>query len=219
MLRPPAFVLIVLTIVLVTACDYWPEELDGLADSITQDVSGETTAWRVGRDVVVIDVAHSSLYHGKPAELEATATDIAAQAVAFTSVPLESVSVTFHEGEVSEKAEKMRGFIFLIKENQPVLQPLLNPDLTGPLTLTEIQALFVGLDEPLEPRHEKCVLSEIGDRARAAGDPETLDPVSVELLPVETWHQLDPFGRRLILSQVIATKALTVCSKSLHNHN
>jgi hypothetical protein len=212
--RSQTFVLSVLIIILVSSCDYWPEDLEPLANSISQEVSGEATAWRVGGDVVVIDVANSPLYRGKSADLEAVATGIAEQAVAFVAAPLESVSVTFHEGVTSENSEKMRGFIFLIRDNQPVLQPLLDFDATGPLTPAEIEALFIDTDEPMSPEREKCVLEELEDRARAAGDPESLDPATVEFLPIETWHQLDPFGRRLVLAQVISTKAFMVCSES-----
>ena len=212
--RSRTFVLFVLTIILISACNYWPEDLEPLANSISQEVSGEATAWRVGGDIVVIEVANSPLYRGKVAELEAVATGIAEQAVAFVAAPLESVSVTFHEGGISENSEKIRSFIFLIKDNQPVLQPLLDFDATGPLTLAEIEALFSDIVEPMSPGREECVLKELEQRARAAGDPESLDPATVEFLPIETWHQLDPFGRRLILAQVISTKAFMVCSGS-----
>lgn len=213
-MRSGTLVLYALTAILISACGFWPEELEPLAASITREVSGEATAWRLGGDVVVINVANSPLYRKDSAELQTAATDIAAQAIAFAAVPLASVSVTFHEGDVSEEAEKMREFIFLIKDNRPVLQPLLNDGATGPLALAEIQALFISGDEPLSEERKKCVLREIEDRARAAGDPETLDPASVEFLPVAEWYQLDRFGKRLILAQVISTKAFFVCGES-----
>lgn len=204
----------VLTAIMVSACDFWPDELGPLAESIEREVAGETTAWRVGGDVVVINVANSPLYRENSAELQAAATDIAAQAITFADVPLESVSVTFHEGDVSEEAEKLREFIFLVKDNRPVLQPLLDDAATGPLTLAEIQALFMDMDEPLSEKLEVCVSNEIEERARAAGDPETLDPATVEFLPVDEWHRLDIFGKRLVLAQVISTKAMFVCGRS-----
>lgn len=88
-------------------------------------------------------------------------------------------------------------------------------DATGPLTLAEIQANFFRLmDEPLDDRRRECVFREVEDRARAAGDPETLDPATVELLPADRWDRLDPSGKRLILTQAIVTKAFFVCNRS-----
>jgi len=201
------------TAILLGACDFWPRNLEPLAESITRQVSGETTAWRVGGDVVVINVAGSPLYRKGPAELATVATDIAAQAIGFSTVPLESIAVTFHEGEVSGDPGKMREFIFLVEGKRPVLQPHVDFDATGPLTVAEIgvQNIIDGMDEPLSDEQRECVLREVGERARAAGDPETLDPATVELLPARNWDQLDAFGKRLVLAQVITTKALFVC--------
>jgi hypothetical protein len=85
---------------------------------------------------------------------------------------------------------------------------------TGPLTLVEVEANFLAfMDEPLEGARRDCVFSEVEDRARAAGDPETLDPATVEFLPAEEWGRLDPSGRRLILTQAIVTKAMFVCRR------
>lgn len=59
-----------------------------------------------------------------------------------------------------------------------------------------------------------CVLGEIEKRAHVAGDPETLDPASVEFLSAvstDTWNALDAFGKRIILAQAITTKALFFC--------
>jgi hypothetical protein len=47
-------------------------------------------------------------------------------------------------------------------------------------------------------------------RAHVAGDPETPDPESVDLLSAETWNDLDVFGKRIILTQAVTTKALFV---------
>ena len=89
-------------------------------------------------------------------------------------------------------------------------------DATGPLTLAEMQAnFFVFMEEPLNGKRRQCVFSEVEDRARAAGDPEMLDPTTVEFLPEETWDRLDPSGKRLILTQAIVTKAFFVCGRSV----
>ncbi len=85
---------------------------------------------------------------------------------------------------------------------------------TGPLTLEEVRANFVDRmsTELIEERRE-CVYREIEARAAAAGDPETLDPSTVEMLPLENWNSLDADGKRLILSQVITTKAFFECPR------
>ena len=202
-----------LATIFVSACDFWPKGLEPLAESITQQVSGETTAWLLGGDVVAIDVASSPLYRADPLELEALAIEIAEQTIAFSSAPLESIAVTFHEGAVSEDPEKMREFIFLVMESRPVLQPQLDINATGPLTLVEIRTQFIDrMDESLTREQRDCVLEEVEKLARIAGDPETLDPASVEFLSAETWSPLDAFGRRLILAQSITTKAFFVCN-------
>ena len=88
-------------------------------------------------------------------------------------------------------------------------------DATGPLTLEEVQANFLNLiDEPLSEEKRECIYREIADRAHAAGDPEALNPATVELLPVGEWDRLDSDGKRLILTQAITTKAFFVCNRS-----
>ena len=83
---------------------------------------------------------------------------------------------------------------------------------TGPLTVAEVEANFLALmDEPLSGERKQCVLQEVEERARAAGDPEVLDPATVEFLPADRWDRLDPFGKRLILMQAIVTNAFFVC--------
>ena len=213
-MRCLSLMLYLLTAVMLSACDFWPEELKPLADSISQQIGGETTAWRVGGDMVVINVANSPVYTAEPPELESLAAEIAAMAIAHSPGPLESIALTFHAGTVSEDAAKMREFIFLVMDNQPVLQPPFDVEASGPLTLQEIQARFIDdMDVPLTPERRQCVLDQVEQLAHRAGDPETLDPASVELLPAANWHQLDAFGKRLILAQAITTKALFVCSQ------
>ncbi len=85
-------------------------------------------------------------------------------------------------------------------------------DATGPLTLAEVEAnLWSRMDLELSGEQRECVLREIEERAEAAGDPEKLDPATVELLPEESWTSVDPFGRRLLLAQVISTGAIFAC--------
>ena len=83
---------------------------------------------------------------------------------------------------------------------------------TGPLTLEEVEANFLSrMDTDMTEAERECLNREVAERARAAGDPETLDPATVELLPAEHWDELDADGRRLILSQVIVTAAAFAC--------
>jgi len=203
--------LVFLVAVLVSACDFWPRDLKPLAELISQQVSGEATAWLVSADIIVITVANSPFYQAAQKELEAQATDIAEQAIGFTEVHLESIAITFFEGEVSEDGEKMRDFIFLVMENRPVLQPNLDVDATGPLTVDEIQAAIDRLGETLAEDQRECVRGEVEKGAHDAGDPETLDPENVEFLTAETWTELDGFSKRLFLTVAITTKALFVC--------
>ena len=208
--------LIFLAAILVSACDLWPKDLQPLAESITKKVSGETTAWLVSGDIVVIDVAGSPLYRQSQPELEVLATEIAGQAIAFSATPLESIVITFHAGEVSEDPGKMREFVFLVRDNRPALQPNIDMSATGPLTSEEVKTQLIDrMDEPLTAEQEKCVLREVESLARDAGDPETLDPASVEFLPAESWNKLDAFGKRLILAQAIMTMALFDCQKQM----
>ena len=218
MLRLISIVLALLAAILISACDLWPKELEPLAASISQQVSGETTAWLVGGEILVIDVADSPVYRAPQSELEELATGIAEQAIGYTSAPLESITITFHEGEVTSDPKKMRDFIFLVMDKRPVLQPTLDLDATGPLTVDEIRAAFDRLDAtPDQPgkiltgNYRECMLAEVEQRARDAGDPETLDPSEIEFLTAETWYPLDAFGKRIILMQAIMSKALFVC--------
>ena len=213
-LRYLSFTGVLLAAILAGACDFWPRDLEPLAQSISKQVSGNATAWLVAGDVVVIDVAGSPFYRHDQPELETLATDIAEQTVAFVSAPLESIAVTFHEGEISENTEKQRQFIFLVTENRPVLQPFIDEDATGPLTDDELEAAIDRLGETVTGEQRVCVQGEVKRRAKAAGDPETLDPASVELLPAGAWDDMDAFARRLFLAQAITTKALFACASA-----
>ena len=211
-MRLLSFKFMLLVAILVSACDFWPKDLQSLAESISQQVSGETTAWLVGGDSIVINVASSPLYLVDQPELEIRATDIAEQAIGFSEVPLEAIAITFYEGEVTEDQEKMREFIFLVKENRPILQPYLDFDATGPLTPDEVQAAIDRLGETVTGVQKECIHKEMEARARVAGDPETLDPATFEYLSAESWYVLDPFGKRLILAGALTTEALFFCA-------
>lgn len=211
-MRVLSVILWFLTAFLVSSCDLWPQGLGPLAESISQQVSGETEAWLVGGDVVVIEMASSPHYRTDPVELETLATEIAEQTVAFVSAPLESIAITFHEGTVSEDPQKMRQFIFVMTNGRLILHPMLDFNAKGPLSLLEVKTQFVDrMDESLTTEQRECVLEEVEKLAHISGDPETLDPASVELLSTDTWHLLDSFGKRLILAQAIATNAFLVC--------
>ena len=109
----------------------------------------------------------------------------------------------------------MHEFIFLVREAQPVLLPPMDFQATGPLTLTEIEQNYLSLREkPIPAARRDCVIREIKTRARAAGDPETLDPATVDLLPGEHWYLLDPPDRRILLMQAITTGASFACIQS-----
>lgn len=85
-------------------------------------------------------------------------------------------------------------------------------DAKGPLTVAEVRANLVNqMDWPLEGARRECVFREVQERAHAAGDPEKLDPTTVEFLPADGWSNLDPFGRRVFLAAAIVTKALFAC--------
>jgi hypothetical protein len=204
-------------VILVSACDFWPQDLAPLAESIEQQVSGETRALRVGGDIVLIDVSHSPLYRTARLDLEATATEIAEQAIAYVAVPLESIVITFHAGEISEDPENEHEFIFLVMDGRPVLQPQFDIDATGPLSPEEVQAAVDRLGDSFTGEQKKCVSGEVERRARAAGDPETLDPADFEFLPAETWNELDAFGRRIFLTAAITTQALFSCVRDAHD--
>lgn len=191
-----------------------------MAESIEQRVSGDTTAWLLGGDVAVIDVAGSPSYRLPKADLEALATAIAQQAIEYAQAPLESIVITFHEGQVSDQPDALREFVFLVSNDRPVLQPNLPRDATGPLTDREIEAAVVLVEQsyansrqPLTPSRRECVLAELKRRARDAGDTETLDAATIEFLTPATWSLLDASARRIFLAQAIASEALFACAR------
>lgn len=86
-------------------------------------------------------------------------------------------------------------------------------DADGSITEDEIQHFLSGIKEAVQltEKQERCIYSEVKERAEKLGDPDTLDPSSVELLPVKEWKALDKAGKRLILTQVIVNQASQPC--------
>lgn len=85
-------------------------------------------------------------------------------------------------------------------------------DATGPLTWAEIEANSVSrMELDMSAERRACLRREVESLARTAGDPETLDPASMEFVPEQGWAHLGAAGRRLILTQAIVTEALFDC--------
>lgn len=201
----------ILIVLLLTGCDFWPKPLDSLATSIARQVSGETTAFLMGGDVVVIDVTGSPRFQDPLEELEALASELATQAQAAAGRPLESIIVTFQPGPDAPQPVRERDFIFVVQEGRPVLQPAFDVDATGPMTAEELDQAVGRIGDGLTPTQRACVAERLEASATAAGDPERLDPETVEFLSADTWAPLDPFGKRLILVQALATEAVFQC--------
>ncbi len=68
---------------------------------------------------------------------------------------------------------------------------------SGPLSREEIQSFASEMKESVGDEVAQCLSTEATARAAKLGDPETLDPSTVELLPVDQWSALDKFGKRL----------------------
>jgi hypothetical protein len=111
-------------------------------------------------------------------------------------------------------------------------------DATGPLTLAEIEANFLSrMDRELSDAERECVTREIEERAEAVGAPEMLDTAAVESMQDDAWgdlgqsirgtaldplfggdwDDLDPFEKRIVVAQMITTKALIVCDQPRAN--
>ena len=206
---------------LLSACDWWPRGLEPLAESIGQELSGDTEAWLVGGDIAVINVAGSPAFEQPESELEALAMELAEQTIEFVESPLEAVTVTFYRNAMTDEGDDRTEFIFVVEDGQLVHTQLVDPDATGPLTDAELEAsidsfeaAYDGPDDTWTLDQRDCVLREAKLRAAAAGDPESLDPATVsslESVSALTWNALDDFGRRLLLVQVITTEALFAC--------
>ncbi len=213
--------LAVLLALLLSACDWWPRSLEPLAESIRQELSGDTEAWLVGGDIAVINVAGSPAFGRPEPELEALALELAEQTIEFVETPLEAVTVTFYRNAMTDEGDDRAEFIFVVEDGQLVHTQLVDPDASGPLTDAELEASIDSFEATHDgpgdiwtPEQRDCVLEEAKQRAATAGDPESLDPTTVsslESVSPLTWKALDDFGRRLLLVQVITTEALFAC--------
>jgi|TARA_R110001632_G_scaffold6848_3_gene27590 hypothetical protein len=84
---------------------------------------------------------------------------------------------------------------------------------TGPLTLQELQINIPGELAAYYTDGGNCLISKIEELAAQAGDPQTLDPSTVELLSdIEDWQKLNRSTKRIILAQVIVSNAGRACS-------
>lgn len=87
----------------------------------------------------------------------------------------------------------------------------------GPLTNDEIQYFTSNMGDSLSENVAKCLSHEATILASKIGDPEMLDPNTVELLPVDQWSELNKFGKRLILTQVVINQAILPCTRGKLN--
>ena len=83
-------------------------------------------------------------------------------------------------------------------------------DTTGPLTSEEIHH-FIANMKTLSNEQSECMVREAESRAKNAGDPEELNPFTVNLLPVDEWSNLNRVGKRIVLTQVIINQAIITC--------
>ena len=86
-------------------------------------------------------------------------------------------------------------------------------DSKGPITHEEISYFLFSMHEsvPLNETQQACLWSTTKERAQIVGDPQTLDPTKIELLPIEKWPRLGKSDKRLILTQVIVNQAILIC--------
>lgn len=87
----------------------------------------------------------------------------------------------------------------------------------GALTNDEIHYFASNIRDSLGEDVAKCLSQEAIILASKIGDPEILDPTTVELLPVDQWSELNKFGKRLILTQVIFNQSIPLCIRDKSN--
>lgn len=195
----------------LSACDWWPKELKPVAESISKQVNGEATVWLMGGDALVVYIENSQSHQGAQPALQAVASEIAELALASVSTPLESIIITFYAAKVGDAKGEMGEFIYLVQEGSAVLQPGINTSATGPLTSEEIKTFLKRLGDSVTDDQKACAQVESVKRANDAGDPDTLDPDRLDYLPSSSWHVLDSYMKRIILTQAITTDAMFAC--------
>jgi|GEM_PF-1943705 len=107
-------------------------------------------------------------------------------------------------------------FVFLLSSCDLSLKELIEPSPfeanIGSLSSDEIQFFASKMRESLGDDIADCMIKEASFRASQLGDPETLDPTTVELLPADGWDDLDKPSKRLILTQVVFNQTLKPCT-------
>ena len=84
----------------------------------------------------------------------------------------------------------------------------------GPISAAEIDVLTSDMAALVGAGVAACVKKEALARATQVGDPQTLNPKAVDLMPAQDWDRLDKPGKRLILTQVVINQAIAVCTRA-----
>ncbi len=87
-------------------------------------------------------------------------------------------------------------------------------DARGPLTAAEIDAFGAKLAASVGADVAACIKKEAVIRAAQAGDPQTLNPLTVDMLPAKDWSGLDTHAKRVILTQVMFNQATAICTRA-----
>ena len=88
---------------------------------------------------------------------------------------------------------------------------ILSSSASGPLTQDELQSFAEGMSAELGDEVAACLLKEATRNAEKAGDPQTLNPANVALLPADNWAELTRDNKRIILTQVVFNQAIPSC--------
>ena len=88
---------------------------------------------------------------------------------------------------------------------------ILSSSANGPLTQDELQSFAEGMSAELGDGVAACLLKEATRNAEKAGDPQTLDPANVALLPADNWAELTRENKRIILTQIVFNQAIPSC--------
>ncbi len=117
-LQPFLVLMVILVILGLGACGWFPEKLHALEKSLVDQGLGDAEAWRVGKDVVVVDLAHSPVFRFSPTDINATGLDIAVQALEHVDRPVSSLSITFHEAESTDDPGTMHQLIYVVHNGE-----------------------------------------------------------------------------------------------------